>query len=157
MCVSLLFSIPAVGEVYLRYRSAKTFSCRHTEIDRSSVLSHPVTETWHQVKESCHYPGLLQSSWENGSFFLNHLHDSAMVEPGPPTQWHSRQAPLPLAAMSFGLGLRQIAENCWEWLKSRPYIWPTGPNILLTKQHKFVCFDDFPTKVKVIKVRFHRL
>ena len=59
--------------------------------------------------------------------------------------------------MSFGLSPRQIAENCSKCPKSRPYIWPTGPNVLLTKRHKFVHFDDSPTKVKVTKVRLHRL
>ena len=46
--------------------------------------------------------------------------------------------------------------NCSKWPKSWPYIWPTGPNVLLTKRHKFVRFDDSPTKVKVTKVRLHR-
>ena len=62
-----------------------------------------------------------------------------------------------IAAMLFGLGPRQIAENCSKWQKSRPYIWPTGPNVLLTKRHKFVRFNDSPMKVKVTKVRLHRL
>ena len=63
----------------------------------------------------------------------------------------------PKTAMSFGLGPPQIAENFSKWPKSRPYIWPTGPNVLLTKRRKFVRFDDSPTKVKVTKVRLHRL
>ena len=61
------------------------------------------------------------------------------------------------SAMSFGLGPQQIAENCSKWPKSLPFIRPTRPNVLLTKRHKFVRFDDSPTKVKVNKVCLHRL